>query len=62
VLDALLEKYAEEGIASIEDPKILRVQPFDQLGTPMEIIELFGGREAYQNILRELEEELYQVA
>jgi hypothetical protein len=32
------------------------------LGTPMEIIELFGGREAYQNILRELEEELYQVA
>jgi len=62
VLDALLDKYAQEGITSIEDPNILRVQPFDRLGTPMEIIELFGGREAYQNILRELEEELYQAA
>jgi type I restriction enzyme R subunit len=62
VLDTLLEKYSREGVASIEDPRILMVQPFDRLGTPMEIIELFGGREAYQNALRELEEELYEVA
>ncbi len=62
VLDALLDKYADEGIVSIEDPQVLRVKPFDRLGTPMEIIDLFGGREAYLQALRDLEQELYETA
>ena len=62
VLDALLQKYAEEGISSIENPQVLKVQPFDQFGTPKEIIDLFGGMEAYKRVLSELEQELYQAA
>ena len=60
VLDALLDKYAQEGIQGIEDLQVLKVRPFDRLGTPLEIIDLFGGREAYLRALKELENELYQ--
>ncbi|GAK53203.1 EcoEI R domain protein [Candidatus Moduliflexus flocculans] len=61
VLDALLEKYADEGIISIENPKVLRLKPFDTMGTPMEIIRnAFGGKELYENALQELEEALFE--
>lgn len=59
VLEALLEKYADEGIETIEDPSVLKVQPLDKFGTPVEIIRLFGGAEAYQTAVRELESALY---
>ena len=62
VLEALLEKYADEGIENIEDIKILKVTPFDQIGTPTEIIKLFGGKEQYTQALTQLEQALYQVA
>lgn len=62
VLGALLEKYADEGIENIEDIKILRVNPFDQFGTPMEIINLFGGKKQYMQALSQLEQALYQTA
>ena len=61
VLEALLEKYADEGIENIEDIKILKVNPFDQLGTPTEIVRLFGGKEAYLAALSKLEQQLYAV-
>lgn len=59
VLDALLEKYADEGIENIEDIKILKVNPFDDFGTPMEIISLFGGKKQYLQAITELEQEIY---
>jgi len=59
VLDALLQKYADEGIEHIEDINILRVHPLNSIGTPLEIISLFGGRENFINALHELEEQLY---
>jgi len=62
VLEALLEKYADEGIENIEDIKILKVTPFDQIGTPTEIIKLFGGKAQYTQALTQLEQALYQVA
>ena len=58
----VLDKYANQGIASIESMNVLRVQPLDQFGTPVEIVQSFGGKDAYLNALRELEEELYRVA
>jgi type I restriction enzyme R subunit len=36
-----LDKYADEGIKNIENAKILRLQPFDAFGSPVEIIN--GG-------------------
>lgn len=61
VLEALLDKYADEGITSIENPKILRLRPFDGMGTPVEIInEVFGGKQNFDNAIQELEQEIYK--
>jgi len=63
VLEALLEKYADEGITSIENPKVLKLRPFDQMGTPVEIINsVFGGKANYEEALYELEQELFKPA
>ncbi len=62
VLETLLQKYADEGIENIESLNILQVQPFNQIGSPIEIIKLFGGRQQYLNAVAELEHELYKVA
>ena len=62
VLNALLEKYADEGISTIEDAKILKLKPFSDMGTPMEIInQVFGGKENYDKAILELEKELYNL-
>ena len=60
VLEALLDKYADEGIENIENMKILQVNPLNQFGSPMEIVELFGGKVQYQQALVELEQEIYR--
>lgn len=62
VLEALLDKYADEGIENIEDIKVLKVNPFDQFGTPTEIIKHFGGKQQYLQALTQLEQALYQAA
>ncbi|WP_299293940.1 EcoAI/FtnUII family type I restriction enzme subunit R [uncultured Tateyamaria sp.] len=63
VLSALLDKYADEGITTIESAKVLRLQPFDSIGTPVEIInDVFGGKDEYEQALRELEQEIYKQA
>ncbi len=59
VLDALLDKYADVGLDSVESIDVLKVQPFNRLGTPVEIVRVFGGREKYLQAVRELEKELY---
>ncbi len=62
VLEALLQKYADNGIASVESLDILKVDPFRAFGTPIEIITLFGGRDRYLAAVRELETALYKEA
>lgn len=62
VLEALLDKYADEGIANIESIEVLRVNPFDAFGSPVEIISNFGSKEKYLQAVRELEFELYKTA
>ena len=62
VLDALLDKYAENGIENIEDMKILTVDPLKNLGTPAELVGAFGGKPQYLAAIRELEAEIYRAA
>lgn len=62
VLEALLDKYADEGITNIESIEVLRVNPFDEFGSPIEIINEFGSKEKYLQAVRELEIELYKIA
>jgi type I restriction enzyme R subunit len=59
VLEALLDKYADEGVVHIEEPQILSVTPFTNFGTPIEIIRAFGGLDGYQHAVHELEQALY---
>ena len=60
VLTALLDKYADEGIRTIENAKVLNLKPFSDVGTPMEIIkQVFGGKTNYEKAIQELEQELY---
>lgn len=62
VLDALLQKYADNGLTSVESLEILKVDPLNTFGTPLEIVRLFGGKPAYLAAIRELETALYQEA
>jgi type I restriction enzyme R subunit len=62
VIDALLDKYASEGIENIEDLSVLRIGPFNQIGTPIEILQIFGGKEEYLHVIEKLENELYAAA
>ncbi|MEZ5989861.1 MAG: DEAD/DEAH box helicase family protein [Planctomycetota bacterium] len=60
VLDALLDKYSDQGIVPIEKMQVLQVQPFNTLGTPLELVGWFGGRSQYQDAVTQLERELYR--
>lgn len=62
VLDALLEKYADSGVKSLESLEILKVDPLTGFGTPVEIVNLFGGKKNYLAAINELETELYREA
>ncbi len=62
VLDALLQKYADSGLKSVESLEILKVDPLTAFGTPVEIVSLFGGKAAYLGAIRELESALYRPA
>ncbi len=59
VLEALLNKYANEGIKEIEETKVLQLEEFAKFGSPMKIVKAFGGKEAYQKAVQELENEIY---
>ena len=61
VLEALLDKYADEGITTIESPTVLKLKPFDKFGTPVEIInDVFGSKANYEEALQELEQALFK--
>jgi len=59
ILDALLDKYTDDGIENLENMSVLKVQPFDRIGTPMEIVKLFGGKDSYLAVVKGLESQLY---
>jgi len=62
VLDALLDKYADAGLKSVESLDILKVDPLVNFGTPVEIVGLFGGKADYLAAIHELETQLYTEA
>lgn len=59
VLNSLLDKYAEDGLLTIESTEVLKLDPLNKLGTPIELINAFGGKSRYLQALKELETELY---
>jgi type I restriction enzyme R subunit len=63
VLEALLDKYADEGIENIENMEVLQVRPISDFGSAIEIVNgIFGSRNNYLQAVKELENELYKVS
>jgi type I restriction enzyme R subunit len=62
VLEALLQKYQDEGVTDLSDPRILQIAPFATMGTPVQLIRQFGGRPAFEKAVHALQSALYQSA
>lgn len=62
VLDALLDKYADEGVFNLGDPLILKISPFDHMGTPIQLVKEFGGRAGFEKAINELQSAIYEEA
>jgi type I restriction enzyme R subunit len=62
VLEALLEKYAEHGLAQFKMPDVLKLPPISDFGSMTEIINMFGGATNLKDAVAELQSELYAVA
>lgn len=62
VLEILLDKYTQNGITDIENPRVLQNKPFEFINIPQALEEIFGSTENYKQILNELKKELYEVA
>lgn len=60
VLDALLAKYADEGVLNLDDANVLRIAPFSTIGTPIELIRAFGGKPGFEQAVYDLQSELYK--
>ncbi len=60
VLDALLAKYADEGVFNLDDVTVLRIPPLTELGTPVQLLTAFGGRAGFVEAVREMQAALYQ--
>ena len=60
VLDALLDKYADDGVLNLGDAKVLRIPPLDSLGTPLELVRAFGGKPGFERAVHDLQSELYR--
>lgn len=61
VLDALLHKYMDDGVLTLQDTALLSIDPFKQIDSPRNIAKLFGGRQAYLDAVRALQEEIYML-
>jgi type I restriction enzyme R subunit len=59
VLEALLDKYEDEGLVDLADPRILQLPPLNRMGTAVELIRAFGSRPQYDDAMHALQEALY---
>lgn len=58
VLNMILEKYVEYGLNQIR-PDIISVEPIAQKGTPIEIVNEFGGIDQFKKAIEEIQLLLY---
>ena len=62
VLEALLDKYAKEGVSELESLIVLENDPFRKLGSKAKIVKFFGGKQGYLDAVKELEQYIYNIA
>lgn len=60
VLEALLDKYRDEGvIADLDNVRVLEIPPFNAMGTPIQLIKPFGSKAGFEYAVHELQNALY---
>ena len=62
VLEALLDKFADQGVEDLDEIEILQLDPFTEIGTPIEIVRSFGGRQKYLDAVNDLSQQIYKSA
>ncbi len=62
VLDALLAKYADEGVLNLGDANVLKIAPFSSMGSVVQLVTAFGGRQGFEQAVHELQAALYAEA
>ena len=60
IINLLLDKYIEFGLDEIEKTSVLKLEEFEQYGSPVRIAERFGGIESYDEMKKGLVKELYK--
>ncbi len=60
IINLLLDKYVEFGLNEIEKTSVLKLEEFEQFGSPVRIAEKFGGINQYNQMINELVKELYK--
>jgi type I restriction enzyme R subunit len=60
VLEALLAKYADEGVMNLDDPGVLKIAPFSGMGSVVELIRAFGGKPGFEQAVRDLQSAIYE--
>lgn len=61
VLEALLEKYADEGVMNLDDLGVLKIAPFSGMGSVVELVRAFGGKPEFELAVHELQDSLYRL-
>ncbi|MEM7011550.1 MAG: type I restriction-modification enzyme R subunit C-terminal domain-containing protein [Verrucomicrobiota bacterium] len=54
VLSGLLDRYADQVLLDLEDRTVLHQPLFNEIGTPLQIADLFGGPNECKQVIREL--------
>ena len=62
VLEALLGKYEDEGLLNLDDVQVLKIAPFDQMGTAVQLVKAFGGRSGFVQAAHDLQSAIYKQA
>ena len=60
VLAALLDKYRDEGVLNLDDTNVLRIAPFSAMGSVVQLIRAFGGKEGFEKAVHDMQDALYQ--
>lgn len=61
VLEALLTKYQDEGVVGgLDNVKLLEIPPFNQMGTPLQLIQPFGSKAGFEHAVHDLQTALYE--
>jgi type I restriction enzyme R subunit len=61
VMEKLLDVYARTSVTNIESVDVLRTDPFKQDGGQVKIIKAFGGKNNYQEAVRDMEAFIYPI-